>query len=241
MATSRINLHSVKKRRGPVNGRARPSFARSGPERSSAKRTRLSPDERRAQLLRVASEIVTQRGIDALQFTELASAAGVTRPVVYRFFPSRSALIVGLLEDFEVELTARFVRAGSDTSLSSVEDFARVFIDAVCDTIESKGAGAWHLLDSKGPDPEAARIGREIQARMVGPWLAHIAEATGAPRREVQAVAHMIVAAGRAVLELWYFGELSRKEAARDATRGVSALLGAFTVESPRSKRARRR
>jgi hypothetical protein len=46
----------------------------------------------------------------------------------------------------------------------------------------------------------------------------------------------MIVAAGRAVLELWYGGVLTREEAVRDASRGVSAMLAAFTV--PREKRS---
>ena len=37
----------------------------------------------------------------------------------------------------------------------------------------------------------------------------------------------MIVAAGRAAIELWYRDELSREEIVRDTTRGVSALLAA--------------
>jgi hypothetical protein len=39
----------------------------------------------------------------------------------------------------------------------------------------------------------------------------------------------MIVAAGRAALERWYTGDLTREEAVRDATRGVTALLHAFS------------
>jgi hypothetical protein len=104
-----------------------------------------------------------------------------------------------------------------------------VFIDAICDAIEAIGAGAWELLDPKGPDDEVARVGRAAQARLMRPWRASIAAATGASRREVVTVTAMLVAAGRAVLARWYAGELSRAEAARDATRGVSALLAAFT------------
>ncbi|MBI4515991.1 MAG: hypothetical protein HY699_09285 [Deltaproteobacteria bacterium] len=40
----------------------------------------------------------------------------------------------------------------------------------------------------------------------------------------------MIVAAGRVVLEQWYSGALTRAEAVRATTRGVSALLQAFTT-----------
>ena len=41
----------------------------------------------------------------------------------------------------------------------------------------------------------------------------------------------MIVAAGRAALEEWYNGSLSREEVARFATRGVNALLKAFVAD----------
>jgi hypothetical protein len=108
-----------------------------------------------------------------------------------------------------------------------------VFVEAVCDTIDEKGAGAWRLLDWKGSDPELGRFAREIEDRLVGPWHARIALATGASEREAETLARMIVAAGRAVLERWYDGVLSREEAVRDATRGVSALLQAFTVTHP--------
>jgi hypothetical protein len=39
----------------------------------------------------------------------------------------------------------------------------------------------------------------------------------------------MMVAAGRAALEQWYSGDLTREEAVRDTTRGVAALLQAFS------------
>ena len=56
--------------------------------------------------------------------------------------------------------------------------------------------------------------------------------------RESATVARMVVAAGRAVLELWCSGVLSREEAVRDTARGVSALLEAFAAGgTPRRRR----
>jgi hypothetical protein len=48
----------------------------------------------------------------------------------------------------------------------------------------------------------------------------------------------MIVAAGRAVLELWCAGVLTRAEAVRDTTRGVSALVEGFTRRRDAGTRA---
>jgi len=195
-----------------------------------ARRRRLEPEERRRQLVAVAAKLLSRGGLEALQFTELAMAAGVTRPVVYKFFSTREALIEAILADLEQELVRRFTAAAEGTMVSSLEEATRVFIEAICDAIEVKGAAAWELLGGHGPDLEAARLGRAAQARLMKPWRSSIAKATGAPRAEVTTVTAMLVAAGRAVLERWYRGELSRAEAARDATRGVSALLAAFTV-----------
>ena len=190
---------------------------------------RLSAEERRRQLLRAAGEVMTARGIDAVQFAEVAAAAGVTRQLVYRFFPSRQALIMGVLEDLAEDLTRRFGESAARSIPGSLEVGARLFVDAVCDTIEAKGAGPWHLLDSRGPDPEVARLGRRILDRLVAPWQLHIATVTGVSEAEAAILARMIVAAGRAVLEQWYDGSLTREEAVRISTQGVSALLQAFT------------
>lgn len=168
-------------------------------------------------------------GVDALQMTDLAVEARVTRPVVYRFFPNRQALIVALLEDFEVTLDRRFLDASGRLLGGSVADAAGLFVCAVCDTIELKGVGAWRLLNSGGPDPEVAKVADAIYARMLAPWMPHIQAATGASEREVATVSRMLVAAGRAVLAAWLDGISTRDEAIRDATRGISALLAAFS------------
>jgi AcrR family transcriptional regulator len=191
----------------------------------------LDPDARRRQIVAVAARILSDGGVEALQFTDVARAAGVTRPVVYKFFPTRTALVEGVMADFEEELSRRFFDAAAGRLPATFAEATRVFIDAICDAIEAKGAGAWELLDPKGPEDEVARVGREVQARLMKPWHASIKAATGATPREVATVTAMLVAAGRAVLRRWYAGELSRAEAARDATRGVSALLAAFTKE----------
>lgn len=205
-------------------------------------RTRLAPADRRRELLRVAAALMTKGGVDAVQFAQVASAAGVTRPLVYKFFASRPALIIAVLDDFATELNERFGRGAARSIPGNQVEAAQVFVEAVCDTIEDRGAGPWHLLDAKGPDPQIARRAQEILDGIVAPWRTHIAAFAGVSEREAATLARMIVAAGRAVLELWYSGELTREEAVRDTTRGVSALVTGFarasTAAAPR-KRAR--
>lgn len=187
---------------------------------------------------------MTEGGVDAVGFGQIAAAAGVTRPLVYKFFPTRSALIIAVLEDFADELTERFGRGAAHTLPANAADAARVFVEAVCDTIEDRGTGPWHLFDAKGPDPQVAARAEQIFDGIVAPWRQHIATTAGVDEREAATLARMIVAAGRAVLELWCRGELSREEAVRDTTRGVSALVqgfGGFEQVRPGATRARRR
>jgi AcrR family transcriptional regulator len=201
-----------------------------GPRRSrGSSGERLPARDRREQLLRTAAELLRRHGTDGLELTRLAAKAGVSRPIVYRFFPSRRALIIGVLEDLEAELAARFAAVASRPFPDDIEAATRLFIDAVCDAIEAKGVGPWELLGSKGPDPVVARLARTIHDRLLAPWRVDVAQALGVTAREAETVSRMLVAAGRAVLEQWYTGAISREEAARDATRGVSGLLGAFS------------
>ena len=200
-------------------------------------RARLSADERRRRLLGVAAELMSRQGVDALQFAEVAAAAGVTRQLVYRFFPSRQALIMAVLEDFAADLTQRFGEGAARSIPGNPGEVTRVFVEAVCDSIEAKGPGPWHLLDSNGPDPQVAQLGRAIQDRLIAPWRMRIAETIGITSREARILAQMIIATGRAVLELWYTGMLTRSEAVEAATRGVNGLLEGFRTTAIGSSR----
>lgn len=193
-------------------------------------RTRLTPEARRRQLLDVAARLITERGVDGLQMSDLAAAAGVTRPVVYRYFENRAAVLVGVMEDFEETLEQRFLTDGLRSITGSrVQDIAAVFVDAVCDSIEDRGAGAWHLLTSNGPDPALAEQGRVILERIVSAWHGPIRGLTGATEREVTTASTMLLAAGGAALQTWLDGEATRDEAVEWAARGIEAILVAFT------------
>ncbi len=206
-----------------------------------ARRQRLSPDARQRDLLRAAARLMTEHGVDAVQIPAVAAAAGVTRQLVYRFFASRQALIMAVLEDFAEDLTQRLGRAAVYRMPGNLEEGTRVFIDVICDTIEAKGAGPWDVLGSNGPDRVVSRLGRQIQDRILEPWRARIAETIRASERDAGIVAAMIIAGGRAALQQWYSGVLSRDEAVRATTRGVNALLHAFTNAGRQRRRGARK
>ena len=72
---------------------------------------RLPAEQRRRQLLGVATELFADRGFHATSMEDIAEAAGVTKPVLYQHFPSKRALYRELLDDVDRLLTERLVEA----------------------------------------------------------------------------------------------------------------------------------
>jgi len=60
---------------------------------------RLSRQDRRTQLLKIANEIIETDGADALTLAVLAERAGVSKPVAYDHFKTRAGLLQAMLEN----------------------------------------------------------------------------------------------------------------------------------------------
>ncbi|MEH6584802.1 MAG: TetR/AcrR family transcriptional regulator, partial [Halioglobus sp.] len=66
------------------------------------KRSRLSPHARRMQLLDCASEIIQEQGLSNLTMEFLAKRAGVSNPLIYKYFDTRLEILQELLQrEFE--------------------------------------------------------------------------------------------------------------------------------------------
>lgn len=200
--------------------------AKRAPKRAPG--VRPPAEVRRRELVAHAGRILNERGLEALHVTALAAAAGVSRPLVYRAFPTREALFRAVLEDFAAEVGERFQRALVRALPGTAQSITRAFVDAACDAIEAKGAAPWGLLDPRGVSPELARASTEIFARLLEPWEARLAEFLSIPLRRARNLLGIVVAAGRAALSGWLDGTATRGEAAADATRAVTGLLAAF-------------
>ena len=59
---------------------------------------RLPANERKAQLLDTAAKVFAQRGYSGATTAELAEAAGVSEPIIYRHFKSKKDLFIALVE-----------------------------------------------------------------------------------------------------------------------------------------------
>jgi AcrR family transcriptional regulator len=66
--------------------------------------SRLQTDERRRQLLEAGARVFTERSYDDASMAEVARAAGISKGLVYHYFPSKRDLFVATLEAAAAEL-----------------------------------------------------------------------------------------------------------------------------------------
>ncbi|MFF2118434.1 TetR/AcrR family transcriptional regulator [Kitasatospora sp. NPDC058184] len=71
------------------------------------RRRRLSPAERRAQLLSVGARLFAERPYEGVLMEEVAERAGVSRALLYRHFASKHELFAAVYREASADLLAR--------------------------------------------------------------------------------------------------------------------------------------
>ncbi|MCW2781321.1 MAG: TetR family transcriptional regulator [Marmoricola sp.] len=71
-----------------------------------ATRTRLSPEERRAQLLDLGAELFAAHPYEDVHIEAVAETAGVSRGLLYHYFPNKRAFLAALLQRSSAEILA---------------------------------------------------------------------------------------------------------------------------------------
>jgi AcrR family transcriptional regulator len=127
-------------------------------------RGRVPFDIREQQILLVAQQLFASNGYDATGIVDIARAAGVTRPVVYKHFESKEAIYLAVLREARRELMAQLTSA--ITGEGEPEDQIRVATDAYFRYVE-RNQPAWEILFGDGAAAagpaadEAARLRAE--------------------------------------------------------------------------------
>jgi AcrR family transcriptional regulator len=68
----------------------------------------MGVEERRQQLIGVALELFARRSPDEVSIDEIAAAAGISRPLVYHYFPGKLSLYEAALKRAAEDLAGRF-------------------------------------------------------------------------------------------------------------------------------------
>jgi AcrR family transcriptional regulator len=181
-------------------------------------RKRLPAPERRRQILMAAREILGRSGYEEASVEDLAAAAGVTKPVLYRHFRGKRDLYLAVLEDHLADLIRR-LWVGLSASPDPRERLRRS-LHAYFDFVEERPDG-YRMLVEAGTrmDPDTReRLGTawdtlaEGVARTVGDLLrAADLDPAGAP-----VYARALVGMAQGVAEWWSGSRRLPKEAVTD-------------------------
>lgn len=116
------------------------------------KRTRLSPEARREQILDEAARLVLDEGLQAVSMERLARDVGISKGLVYNYFPTRDALLAELLRREQAELRDRGMAEA--LAASSFADMIRQTTRLYLEQTRDRGA----LIASLLSDPSVARL-----------------------------------------------------------------------------------
>ncbi len=74
--------------------------------RTRPRRLRLTPEERRTQIVAAAKELFVTDGIDHVSMRKIARRVGITQAAIYQHFENKEAILFVIIEDFFGELRA---------------------------------------------------------------------------------------------------------------------------------------
>jgi len=91
------------------------------------KRVRRTPHEARRLILTAAQEAIARTGPEGLRLHDIATAAGISHPLILHHFGSRAGLVRALTREAIAELKDKLVAAMTERDYSIEEQLDRVF------------------------------------------------------------------------------------------------------------------
>ena len=185
--------------------------------------TRLDVDERRAQLLDLGTGLFTRFSYDELSMAQIAREAGISKALLYHYFPSKQAYFTATLQDKAAELAAL---TEPDTSLPALEQIAGS-LDAFLRWIEANGDAYASSCAAPRPSPRCARSSTRVRDATAGGSSRGSRRASAPPAQLRTAVRAWLWFMDGAILDWIEHGDIKRKKLGRLL---LGTLVGAVTA-----------
>jgi AcrR family transcriptional regulator len=185
--------------------------------------TRLQVDERRRQLLELGARLFATHSYAELSMAKIAREAGISKALLYHYFPSKQEFFVATLQQGAEEIARRTV---PDPDLPPLEALANS-LDAFLGWIEENETAYRKLIDSAGSVPEVGALIDEVRDRTSARILAGLGAGADPPARVRATARAWLWFMDGAILDWLEHRDLTRAEL-RDLLLG--ALAGALTA-----------
>jgi AcrR family transcriptional regulator len=185
--------------------------------------TRLHVDERRRQLLELGAELFARHSFAELSMARIAREAGISKALLYHYFPSKQDLFVATLREAAEEVSRR---TEPDPALPPADALAGS-LDAFLAWIEENELAYRKLMESAGSVPEVGALIDEVRDRTSARILAEVGAGDPPPPRLRAVTRAWLWFMDGAILDWLEHRDLERGEL-RDLLLG--SLAGAMTA-----------
>lgn len=120
---------------------------------------RMDVDERRAQLLERGAELFTSHSYEELSMSKIAAEAGISKSLLYHYFPSKQAFFEATLSAWAEELRKR---TAPDPDLPPVEQL-QSSLDAFLGMVEENAVAYRNLMQSATGVAEIRDLVEEVR------------------------------------------------------------------------------
>lgn len=138
-------------------------------------RRRLSPEDRRAELLALGAEVFGKRPYDEVRIDEIAERAGVSRALMYHYFPDKRAFFAAVVKD-EADRLYETTNKDTATGLTMYEE-VRTGVMAYMAYHEQNPEAAWAAYVGLGrSDPVLLGVEDDAKNRQMEHIMTRISE-----------------------------------------------------------------
>jgi AcrR family transcriptional regulator len=123
--------------------------------------TRMQVDERRRQLLELGTELFARHSFGELSMARVAREAGISKALLYHYFPSKQDYFVATLQEAAEEVRRR---TEPDPDLPPADALA-ASLDAFLGWIEENELAYRKLMESAGSVPEVGALVAQVRDR----------------------------------------------------------------------------
>src|SRR4051812_30635038 len=116
---------------------------------TSVSRVRMSPDNRREQLLELGVRLLSTRPLEELSIETLAEEAGISRGLLYHYFGNKQDFHTAVVQRAADDLYARTAPTGEGTPLEQLAGSLARYVDYVAENYQGyvsliRGAAGGH-------------------------------------------------------------------------------------------------
>lgn len=176
----------------------------------SAKRTRLSPEARRNQILDVTKQAIASEGLQAFSLKGLVADAGISEPLLFHYFASRVELLQQLLiREYENYLDSI---QSSLAEAKTLEEVCRVFVARNYDHVDEDYVMDL-LLEEPDIAPAVAKQREEHHKQRRKLLINTVAKDVGVQHKKAAMLVRMASGASIAAAQFAHENNIDREEA----------------------------